>query len=316
MRDESAALPLLALLNDEEKFKKSSVLKWALSQGIQPIEEAAHSHSPGTALSERGFPLSPAPSIAPADITRMEMELDRLARSTTRIITIFDSDYPLELRELHDPPLVLYLRGQMGAPNRRVAVTGTRRLSARGHHLARAIGRDLAGAGYVVVSGLAHGTDTEAHCGAVEAGGQTVAVLPGSALDVIPDDNARLAGDMVVAGGGILAEFTNLRPVHKGRFVQRNRLISALSTCLVAVESGPKGGSVHQARFAVGQRRVVYALEPVAADSEATAGYRGFLDMGAIPFHNTNELLAMLAKQDGHPNAIKREAGRKRLDEY
>jgi DNA processing protein len=207
---------------------------------------------------------------------RAEGEMRRAEAAGIRIVGLDEPDYPAALKATYDPPAVLYVRGTV-APKpavAAVAVVGARAATPTGRAFARSLARDLAAAGAEIVSGLARGIDAEAHRGALEAKGRTVAVL-GSALDrVYPPEHEDLARQITERGGALLSEFplgTGPRPHH---FPQRNRVIAGLAQAVVVVEAKERSGALVTARFAGDQGREVLAVpghptEPLAAGTNA-----------------------------------------------
>jgi len=227
-----------------------------------------------------------------------------LEKEEVNALKYVDEDYPHLLRNFgnyrEDPPLVLFRKGSLLSLGEGVAIVGTRECSHYGHMMARRLGRAIAKAGYTVVSGLARGVDTEAHCGALEIPrGKTVAVLAWM-HPIYPPENVELAKD-IMARGTLLAErflkpeskFGNLTP---GKFVERNRITSGISRCTVAVESGVEGGTVHQVRIALAQGRKVFALKPKSGNKRAMEGFKLFLSMGATPINSAKPVLEFLDK--------------------
>lgn len=230
-----------------------------------------------------------------------------LASHKVRLLRYVDKDYPFALKDLgkasDGPPLVLFHKGSIVDFSDCVAIVGTRECSHYGHVMARKLGKTIAKSGYTVISGLARGIDTEAHCGALEAPrGRTIAVL--AWMDPIyPAENVELAKD-IMARGALLSEryfrpsskFTKLAP---GKFVERNRITSGLSRCIIAVESGKEGGTVHQVRIALTQGRKVFVVKPKSGNQRAKEGYKIFLDMGATPISSAKQVLDFLRKSSG-----------------
>lgn len=207
-------------------------------------------------------------------------EEEKASRLGARIITPADGDYPRSLREIHDPPLALYVRGGTGGlAGRAVSVVGTRRASRYGADMAECLSHQLAQAGFVVVSGLARGIDTAAHQGALKAGGRTVAVL-GSGLGCLyPAENAALAG-RIAEKGAVLSEFTPGRKPDRTTFAIRNRIVSGLSMGVIVVEADMHSGAMITAREASEQGRTVFAV-PGRADSPLSRGPHDLLRNGA-----------------------------------
>ncbi|MBR6727534.1 MAG: DNA-processing protein DprA, partial [Clostridia bacterium] len=175
-------------------------------------------------------------------------------RNGIRVLTYDSPDYPACLREIDEPPAVLYCRGKLPAPDNRLAVgvVGTRTADAYGERVAYKLSFEMAAAGTVIVSGLAEGIDAIASIAALNAGGDTIAVL-GCGIDLIyPKKNVRLAAE-VAERGTILTEFAPGTPPNGWNFPMRNRIISALSSAVLVVEAGEKSGALITARYAVVQ---------------------------------------------------------------
>jgi DNA processing protein len=206
---------------------------------------------------------------------RAEVEQRRARTLGIRIAGLGEADYPERLSEVYAPPPVLYVRGRLvpGEGPRSVAVVGARAASPPGRALARALARDLASAGATIVSGLARGTDTEAHRGALDAGGRTVAVL-GSGLDrIYPPENEELAG-RVAEDGALVSEFPLGSAPRPENFPRRNRVIAGWCRAVVVVEAGAKSGALSTARAALDEGRDVMAVpghpsHPLAAGTNA-----------------------------------------------
>jgi len=190
-----------------------------------------------------------------------------------------DEDYPSLLKNLYDAPIGLYKFGKMPLKGPAVAIIGTRRASLYGKSVARRLAADLAGAGILVVSGFARGIDTEAHMGALEVEGPTVAVMGCGADIIYPPENTGLYRQLV-AGGAILSEFPLGRSADRQTFPQRNRIVSGMVDAVVVVETPEAGGSLITARFAAEQGRQVYAV-PGRIDQEQAGGCHSLIRDGA-----------------------------------
>lgn len=212
--------------------------------------------------------------------------------------------YPPLLAELHDPPGQLYLRGG-GSPGilalPAVAIVGARSCSAYGAQVAREVARQLAGAGVVVVSGLARGIDGEAHRGALEGGGPTVAVL-GCGIDRdYPRSNADLARS-IAAEGLIVSEYPPGVEPAPWRFPARNRIVAGLSLATVVVEARERSGALITADFALDLGRDVFAV-PGEITSALSAGTNDLLRQGAIPLLTADDVLRALGLEGTPPAA-------------
>lgn len=213
-----------------------------------------------------------------------------------------DPGYPPLLAELHDPPDRLFVRGYAAAlvgPG--VAVVGARSCSSYGAQVARALGRELAAAGVVVVSGLARGVDGEAHRGALEAGGLTVAVL-GCGIDRdYPRSHAELARRIVVRSAVVSEYPPGVEPA-PWRFPARNRIIAGLSLATVVVEARERSGALITADFALELGRDVFAV-PGEITSGLSAGTNDLLRQGAAPLTSVRDVLSALGIEPETPKA-------------
>jgi DNA processing protein len=189
-------------------------------------------------------------------------ELRRVEEAGGQIMTLDDTLYPDNLRNIYDPPPVLWVRGDARLLSRSgIGVVGTRHPSPYGSGMAEVLSRDLAARGLVIFSGMARGVDTAAHKGALAAcNGRTVAVW-GTSIDVIyPKENKRLAEEIVGNGGAILSEFPLGTFPAPQNFPIRNRVISGLSVGVLVIEAGEHSGTRVTARCAMEQNRDVYAV--------------------------------------------------------
>lgn len=184
-----------------------------------------------------------------------------LEKHDTRLVTVQDSDYPANLRPLVDAPPVLFVRGELIPEDKfSIAIVGSRRATSYGLGLARQFARELARHGLSIVSGGARGVDTEAHRGALEGGGRTVAFL-GCGVDVAyPSSNRGLFGEIADRGGAVVSEFGMGTRPEPWRFPARNRLISGTSLGVLVIESPADSGSLITAREAGDQGRDVFAI--------------------------------------------------------
>lgn len=177
------------------------------------------------------------------------------------IITYWEEDYPPLLREIHDPPILLWINGNRKAlRNDSVAIVGTRRAGQYGKETAQYFARDLVEEGLTVISGLAYGIDGAAHRETVEAGGCTIAVL-GSGIDnIYPSKHKGLAADIVESGGAVISEFPLGTAPDAGNFPVRNRIVSGMSLGTLVAASGIDGGSMITAKLALDQNREVFVV--------------------------------------------------------
>jgi DNA processing protein len=190
-----------------------------------------------------------------------EDEMKRVAEAGGSILTQADEAYPERLREIYDPPAVLWIRGNVDLLARPgIAVVGTRHPSPYGVGMAEMLSRDLANRRLVIFSGMARGVDTAAHKGALEAGGKTVAVW-GTGIDVIyPKENKKLAENIVASGGTIVSEYPLGTFPAPQNFPIRNRILSGMSVGVLVIEAAEYSGTRITARLAMEQNRDVYAV--------------------------------------------------------
>jgi DNA processing protein len=190
-----------------------------------------------------------------------EQEWQRVREQRGAILTYEDTDYPERLREIFDPPPVLWALGDLQLLARpAIAIVGTRHPTPYGTGMAEVLARDLASHRLVVLSGMARGIDTAAHRGALAASGSTVAVW-GTGVDVIyPKENKSLAENILVAGGTILSEYRLGTFPAPQNFPKRNRILSGMSIGVLVVEAGENSGTRVTARCALEQDRDVYAV--------------------------------------------------------
>jgi DNA processing protein len=203
-----------------------------------------------------------------------------------------DARYPVLLRAIHDPPAAVWLRGEQETAlfdRPCVAVVGARACSSYGRSVARTLGRDLAAAGVVVISGMARGVDGEAHRGALAAGGVTVAVL-GCGIDRdYPAAHARLASEIVESGLVVSEYGPGVEPA-PWRFPARNRIIAGLSRAVVIVEARERSGALITVDFALEQGRDVLVV-PGEITSALSAGSNALLRHGAAPALAVDDVL-------------------------
>ena len=215
-----------------------------------------------TELEAAGLPAASAQSLALGKSLELAGdELDRVKALGARIVALDDPGYPHRLGEIYDPPLVLYLRGNLEVINQHgLAVVGTRHPTPYGVGVAERLACDLAARGLVIVSGMARGIDTAAHRGALNAHGHTVAVW-GTGIDVTyPKENQKLADQILSNGGAVISEFPLGTFPAPQNFPIRNRIISGMSIGVLVIEAGEYSGTRVTARCALEQGRDVYAV--------------------------------------------------------
>ena len=213
----------------------------------------------------------------------LAQELRRIEQSGVLLVTWEDQSYPAILKEIHDPPICLYVRGDLTAlqnSSLTLAMVGSRYTTAYGESIAQQLATSAAHQGWIVVSGLARGIDTICHRSVVDAGGRTIAVL-GSGLDrVYPTENIELCRSIVQKGGAVISEFPLGTSPDRQNFPQRNRIISGLSRGTLVIQASLKSGSLITAAFANEQGRNVFAV-PGRVDTPHMQGCHALLKDGA-----------------------------------
>lgn len=213
---------------------------------------------------------------------KAEEELNNVRTLGGDVLVLDDGSYPTLLREIADPPITLYVRGnwQECFETPCIGVVGSRRCSTYGRNAAEMLGRDLAEHGVCIVSGFARGIDSQAHKGAIEGKGKTIAVL-GTGIDgVYPKENAKLVDEILDSGGAIVSQFPLGTPPLRENFPYRNRIISGLSYGVLLIEATERSGSLITARLAMEQDREVLAV-PGNITSKTSIGTNYLIKSGA-----------------------------------
>lgn len=191
-----------------------------------------------------------------------------LRDSGVNVITVLDPEYPQKLKSISDPPLCIYVDGNISTINNGITIVGTRSATEQriesAQKIARAVVQDL---DVSVISGLANGIDEAAHRGAIEASGKTVAVLPSDIEDIKPASNKRL-GKEISGNGALLSETSCMTGFHKGRYLERNRITSGLSDAVVVVASKETGGTMKQAELAQAQGKPRFVYQSPQSDEQ------------------------------------------------
>lgn len=226
------------------------------------------------------------------------VELEKVREIGAEILILDDGAYPQMLREIADPPIVLYVKGAwqkcFDAPC--IGFVGSRKCSTYGRNASEMLARDLALRGACIVSGLARGIDGAAHIGAIEAKGRTVGVL-GTGLDEIyPKEHEKLVETMLGGGGAIVSQFPLGTPPLKENFPYRNRIISGLSYGIVVIEATERSGSLITARLAAEQNREVFAV-PGNITSRTSIGANYLIKSGAKLVQTWEDVAAELPQE-------------------
>lgn len=289
-----------------------SYLRWALIDGIGPQrftrilehfgDATTAARAPTAAFQEvQGIGRELADRIARglADEPALEHEIEAAARHGVRIICREDNTYPPGLLKTPDPPIVLFVKGELLPTDAiSVAIVGSRQCSIYGGEQARRFGELLAGAGVTVVSGLARGIDAFAHLGAVDAGGRSIAVLGSGLDDIYPPENRPLA-ERLLQHGAWVAEAPMRAPVRATNFPSRNRIIAGMTLGALVVEAGARSGALITARLAMEYNREVFAI-PGRLQESTSVGTNALIREGATLVTCLEDILDELGELGSH----------------
>lgn len=212
-----------------------------------------------------------------------------------KINTISSTDplYPERLKPIARHPEVLYVRGSLPSYQLGIAIIGTRKPTPYGRRITTELSERLAERGAAIISGLAHGIDGIAHEGAVRVGGLTIAVMPGGLEEIYPRAHEALGRRIIDLGGALVGEYPNGTPPLQHRFLERNRLVSALSDILIVTEAGLRSGTINTVSSALEQGKDVYVV-PGPITSPMSAGCNALIAQGATPIVNIDSFLEQL----------------------
>lgn len=234
-----------------------------------------------------------------------EDEIAAGAAAGAQLLRYGGPDYPERLAELHAPPPVLWVLGDPAsvaptAPAQPAAIVGARNATANGARFAEFLGRDLAAAGWPVVSGLARGVDAAAHLGALHGGGATAAVVAGGVDNVYPLENAALRERILAEGGAVFSEMPMGLTPQARHFPRRNRIVSGLAVGVVVIEAGARSGSLITARAALEQNREVAAAPGHPLDPRA-AGANALIREGATLIRHAEDVIEAFERRYDAP---------------
>jgi len=224
-------------------------------------------------------------------LSKADEELELVDRDDSiTLVTLFDNNYPEELRNLYDPPLVLYIKGNiLKSDSRSVAIVGTRTPSKEGISTAFSFAKELAKMKVTIISGLAMGVDTYAHRGALDANGRTIAVLGSGLYKVYPYENMDLYIE-ISKNGAVISEFPLKQTAEKYNFPRRNRIISGMSLGTVVVEAASRSGALITADFALQQGKEVFAV-PGSIYSKVSIGANRLIKEGAKLVQSVSDII-------------------------
>lgn len=236
------------------------------------------------------------PKLRAFDPAAIEQELERCTALGIQIVPQGHPAYPNRLKQIHDPPPLLFMRGEFDEVDEyAVAIVGTRRPSRYGTRQAERLASALARCGVTVISGLARGIDAAAHEAALSVGGRTVAVMAGGLGEVYPPEHEMLARE-IMGSGAMISEWSSDAQPRRSFFPRRNRIISGIALGVVVVEATRRSGALITARHAVEQDREVFAV-PGEADSKLSVGCHQLLRDGAKLVASVDDILEELMPQ-------------------
>ena len=240
----------------------------------------------------------------------LSAELDRIRQFGAAVITAQSPTYPRQLREIHAPPIVLYVWGELTERDQHaIGVIGSRRTSHYGAECAKKLSYQLAYAGLTVISGLARGIDTAAHQGALAAKGRTIAVIGSGLTKLYPPENAALADKIRGGNGAVISEFSMAVEPDRQTFPMRNRIISGWSHGILVVEAGLNSGALITASQAIEQGRSVYAV-PGHINAPTAHGSNRLIQQGAKLVMDAGDILddlqILLPEKQKFPEAAAR----------
>ena len=287
------------MMASEENLRYWLALLHAPGVGPVAIRELLQSYAPHELFAAGGANDLPGPlreALNGTDWAAVDAGLAWLTGGSGRaVITLNDSAYPLLLRELPDAPPLLFVQGSVEMlASVQLAMVGSRNPTTVGSETARDFARHLAGAGVTITSGLALGIDAASHRGALDAGGQTIAVM-GTGVDrIYPAAHRDLAHAIVAGGGALVSEYPPGTPPLPGNFPRRNRIISGLSLGTLVVEAARQSGSLITARLAGEQGREVFAI-PGSIHNPLARGCHQLIRDGARLVETAQDVLMELS---------------------
>ncbi len=232
-----------------------------------------------------------------------DKEFKKLEEAKIKLILENEEDFPKELKEMPWPPFAVYILGNLKI-KKAVAIVGTRKATNVGKNLARKIAKDFAEKSFSIISGLAIGIDEASHAGCLEICGHTVGVLPTGLKNIYPKQNQGLAQKILENGGALLSEFPSEYHPYASSFIQRNRIISALSQAIIIIEAPEKSGALATARFALEQNREIFVI-PGPAEHPNYKGSHKLIREGARLVTNSNDIFEDLGIEMEEPNPEK-----------
>ena len=214
-----------------------------------------------------------------------------IEKNEIKILYLLDNNYPIKLKNIYDPPIVLYAKGNIDILNDvSIGIVGSRDCSDYGRNIASKISYELSKSSINIISGLAKGIDSASHIGAIQAKGKTIAVMGTGIESVYPSENKKLAESIIDSGGTLITEFPINAPIRRLNFPKRNRIISGLSNGILVVEAKEKSGALITADFALEQGKNVYAI-PGNITSMNSIGTNDLIKLGAKAVTNVVDII-------------------------
>ncbi|MEE9378379.1 MAG: DNA-processing protein DprA [Candidatus Lokiarchaeia archaeon] len=222
---------------------------------------------------------------------------DGLIINEIHFLSYFNSNYPEPLKSLSNPPIGIFFKGELNSEdiNKSISIIGTRDPSFFGHTKARSIARELAKQGYTIISGLARGIDLEAHIGALEGGGKTIAILGSPIKKIYPREHNNLVND-ILSNGAIISEFLGESTMRKYDLVNRNRIIAALSIASLIIEGTLSSGTRYEVNYAKKLKKMIFTLRPKDRENKISQLPISLIEEGNLPINSTNDILNYLRK--------------------
>ncbi len=278
------------------------LLRLNMIAGIGTITYRTLIEQLGTAkniLSTSRSRLESIPGIGPRTADRIvngskELDVDKeiklAGKNNVQIVPLSSEDYPPNLNEIYDPPLILYIKGNVKKVDSiAIAIVGSRKCSYYGQAQAERLARQLAEVGFCVVSGMARGIDTNAHIGAIKGNGRTLAVLGCGLSNIYPRENRELM-ERIASQGAVISELPMSTPPNSRNFPPRNRIISGLSLGVLVIESTLMSGSLITTRWALEQGKEVFAI-PGNIDNNYSRGTNKLIKEGAKLVEEINDII-------------------------
>jgi DNA processing protein len=287
------------MMNDKKFWVGFNLIKGIGAVRMQGLiayfgDLAAAWQAPPTELARAGLGLRLIERVVQArGGVSLDQVWENIEKQDIKILTWEDESYPQRLKEIDQPPPVLYIRGEYLPDDLfAVAIVGTRRVTAYGRQITEELSAFLAANNMTVISGLARGVDAVAHQTALKAGGRTIAVL-GSGVDKIYPPEHRALAEQMVERGAIISDYVPGTPPEASNFPPRNRIISGLSLAIVVVEAGETSGALITAEFAAEQGREVFAV-PGSILAPQSKGANKLIQNGALPLLSVKDLMQAL----------------------